>query len=359
MKPKTKGFIGKKEVLDRLPLVSRPPPSLSPSHVIYGSLRFFLQNPSSSVLSLFLPSNHSATAAILPKLRNLSPPLISRQNKLAVTAIQVSDLSENYDDSVLEDVPHLTDFLPNLPVPLRFLSFSICFHDCDFVDKHVIDKSFGFNTAVEEAHIAINAAHGEVENVENGVGIVELMLMGRYNAKQYFLLFLDILYKLAYAGFIAMYATLASRDVNLSYLSSYRRQFQIKLDTILVLLMLKMKSRAVLMPNPSDPTYMIRAIASNASDNIYCTLLAHGAVHGAMAGYTGFTVGPVNSKQAYIPIACVMEKQNKVKLTDRMWARLLASTNQPSFVAYDQERVEKDINNMNITSQTRFNRYFD
>ncbi|KAG4395300.1 hypothetical protein GLYMA_20G195733v4 [Glycine max] len=137
------------------------------------------------------------------------------------------------------------------------------------------------------------------------------MLMGRYNAKQYFLLFL----------------------------------FHCNVCNI-------GKSRC-------DPTYMIRAIASNASDNIYCTLLAHGAVHGAMAGYTGFTVGPVNSKQAYIPIACVMEKQNKVKLTDRMWARLLASTNQPSFVAYDQERVEKDINNMNITSQTRFNRYFD
>lgn len=51
-----------------------------------------------------------------------------------------------------------------------------------------------------------------------------------------------------------------------------------------------------------DPTYMIRAIPSNASDNIYCTLLAHSAVHGAMAGYTGFTVGPVNSRHAYIPI---------------------------------------------------------
>lgn len=48
---------------------------------------------------------------------------------------------------------------------------------------------------------------------------------------------------------------------------------------------------------------MIRAIPSNASDNIYCTLLAHSAVHGAMAGYTGFTVGPVNSRHAYIPIA--------------------------------------------------------
>lgn len=52
-----------------------------------------------------------------------------------------------------------------------------------------------------------------------------------------------------------------------------------------------------------DPTYMIRAIPSNASDNIYCTLLAHGAVHGAMAGFTGFTVGPVNGRHAYIPIA--------------------------------------------------------
>lgn len=50
-----------------------------------------------------------------------------------------------------------------------------------------------------------------------------------------------------------------------------------------------------------DPTYMIRAVPSNASDNVYSTLLAHSAVHGAMAGYTGFTVGPVNGRHAYIP----------------------------------------------------------
>lgn len=48
---------------------------------------------------------------------------------------------------------------------------------------------------------------------------------------------------------------------------------------------------------------MIRAIPSNASDNIYCTLLAQSAVHGAMAGFSGFTVGPVNSRHAYIPIS--------------------------------------------------------
>jgi 6-phosphofructokinase len=59
----------------------------------------------------------------------------------------------------------------------------------------------------------------------------------------------------------------------------------------------------------ADPTYMIRAIPSNASDNVYCTLLAHSAVHGLMAGYTGFTVGPVNGRHAYIPIEVSMDRR--------------------------------------------------
>ncbi|KAF6173743.1 hypothetical protein GIB67_042911 [Kingdonia uniflora] len=46
-------------------------------------------------------------------------------------------------------------------------------------DIAVIDKSFGFDTAVEEAKRAINAAHVEVESFKNGVVIVKLM--GRYN----------------------------------------------------------------------------------------------------------------------------------------------------------------------------------
>ncbi|KAF6144883.1 hypothetical protein GIB67_001894 [Kingdonia uniflora] len=61
-------------------------------------------------------------------------------------------------------------------------------------DIAVIDKFFGFDTAVEEAQRAINAAHVEVESFENGAGIVKLM--GRYS------------------GFIAMCATLANRDVD-------------------------------------------------------------------------------------------------------------------------------------------------
>ena len=36
----------------------------------------------------------------------------------------------------------------------------------------------------------------------------------------------------------------------------------------------------------------------------------------------------------------VTETQNTVKVTDRMWARLLASTNQPSFVGLDEMSKE-------------------
>lgn len=92
-----------------------------------------------------------------------------------------------------------------------------------------------------------------------------------------------------------------------------------------------------------DPTYMIRAVPGNASDNVYSTLLAHSAIHGAMAGFTGFTVGPVNARHAYIPFYRIIERQNKVVITDRMWARLLSSTNQPSFLdAKDVAEAKKE-----------------
>ena len=35
-----------------------------------------------------------------------------------------------------------------------------------------------------------------------------------------------------------------------------------------------------------DPTYAIRAVPANAQDQVYCSSLAHAAVHGAMAGRT-------------------------------------------------------------------------
>ncbi|KAJ4708131.1 ATP-dependent 6-phosphofructokinase [Melia azedarach] len=236
-------------------------------------------------------------------------------------------------------------------------------------DIPVIDKSFGFDTAVEEAQRAINAAHVEAESIENGIGVVKLM--GRHS------------------GFIAMYATLASRDVDCClipespfYLEGEGGLYQfiekrLKENGHMVIVIAEgagqdFLSKSLQSMNQQDasgnkllqdvglwisqkikdhfarlhkiainlkyidPTYMIRAIPSNASDNVYCTLLAQSAVHGAMAGYSGFTVGPVNSRHAYIPFYRITEKQNKVVITDRMWARLLSSTNQPSFISPKQ-----------------------
>ncbi|KAL8498192.1 hypothetical protein ACS0TY_021503 [Phlomoides rotata] len=233
-------------------------------------------------------------------------------------------------------------------------------------DIPVIDKSFGFDSAVEEAERAINAAHVEATSHENGIGLVKLM--GRYS------------------GFIAMYATLASRDVDCClipespfYLEGPGGLFEyiekrLKENGHMVIVIAEgagqdMLSESLRSSNQQDasgnklledvglwisqrikdhfskqrkmminlkyidPTYMIRAIPSNASDNVYCTLLAQSAVHGAMAGYTGFTVGLVNGRQTYIPFHKINERQNKVVITDRMWARLLSSTNQPSFLS--------------------------
>ena len=42
----------------------------------------------------------------------------------------------------------------------------------------------------------------------------------------------------------------------------------------------------------------------------------------------------------------ITEKQNKVGIADRMWARLLSSTNQPSFL------TAKDVNEEEMTNHT-------
>ncbi|KAG1335334.1 ATP-dependent 6-phosphofructokinase 3 [Cocos nucifera] len=234
-------------------------------------------------------------------------------------------------------------------------------------DIAVIDKSFGFDTAVEEAERAINAAHVEAESVENGI------------------------------GFIAMYATLASRDVDCClipespfYLEGKGGLFEfiekrLKEHGHMVLVVAEGAGQELIAESMRsmdhedasgnkllldvglwmsqkikehfarskkvainlkyiDPTYMIRAIPGNASDNVFCTLLAHSAIHGAMAGYTGFTVGPVNGRHAYIPFHRITKTRNKVVITDRMWARLLSSTNQPSFFSHkDVEDAKKEV----------------
>ncbi|XP_068329109.1 ATP-dependent 6-phosphofructokinase 4, chloroplastic-like isoform X1 [Pyrus communis] len=251
------------------------------------------------------------------------------------------------------------------------------------VDKDiaVIDKSFGFNAAVEEILRAINAAHVEVESVENGVGILKLMgkqsgmclLMdcclipeSPFYLEGHGALFEFVEEQLKKNGHVVIVLAGAgqeyvAREINVvdgKDASGNKLLLDVGLwltqkikDHFTKILKMAINMKYI------DPTYMIRAIPSNASDNIYCTLLAHSAVHGAMAGFSGFRVTPVSSKHAYIPIARATEKQNTVILTDRMWARLLASTNQPSFLddgevqdKVDEEDVDLIKNKMIATS---------
>lgn len=233
-------------------------------------------------------------------------------------------------------------------------------------DVGIIDRSFGFQTAVEMAQEAVHAAHVEAESAVNGIGLVKLM--GRST------------------GHIAVHSTLSSRDVdcclipeNNFYLEGKGGLFEFLEDK------LKQNGHAVVVVaegagqdiipitdaqkeerdesgNPVfldvgvwlkselkkwwerdhpgelftvkyvDPTYMIRAVPANATDNLYCTLLAHSAIHGVMAGYTGFVAGPINGIYAYIPLKEVAEAKNPVNIKDHKWAWVRSVNNQPDFM---------------------------
>lgn len=233
-------------------------------------------------------------------------------------------------------------------------------------DVGIIDRSFGFQTAVERAQEAINAAHVEAESAVNGIGLVKLM--GRST------------------GHIALHATLSSREVDCCLIPEIDFYLEGKGGLFEFLEQrLKENGHAVLVVaegagqdpiqrkdaqttekdesgNPVlldvgswlmselkewwardhpdelftvkyiDPTYMIRAVPANATDNLYCTLLAHSAIHGVMAGYTGFVSGPVNGTYSYIPLEEVAQAKNEVNIKDHKWAWVRSVTSQPDFV---------------------------
>lgn len=83
-----------------------------------------------------------------------------------------------------------------------------------------------------------------------------------------------------------------------------------------------------------DPTYMVRGITANAHDSIYCTILGQNAVHGAFAGYTGISIGMVNTHAVFLPIPRLIERERLVDPDGRMWHRLLTSTGQPDFQSW-------------------------
>jgi len=229
-------------------------------------------------------------------------------------------------------------------------------------DIGIIDRSFGFNTAIAEAQHAIISARVEACCTLNGIGIVKLM--GRES------------------GMIAAHATIASREVDLclipevpfsmeganGILAYIDKILDVKGHALVVVsegagedlcgasagtdpsgnkilpeigpflkncLQKHCKARGITFSiKYHDPSYTIRSVPSTASDSIYCMTLSQNAVHGAMAGFTGFTSALVNNRTVYVPITLITDT-SPVYLNPhgRTWERVISSTHQPEFAS--------------------------
>ncbi len=231
------------------------------------------------------------------------------------------------------------------------------------VDNDVawVDKTFGFDTAVEIARQAIDGAHSEARGARNGVGIVKLM--GRD------------------AGFITASATLASEDVNFclvpevpfeldgarGLLAALERRLASRGHAVIAVAegcAARFNSDDVVRDASGnaryasggsdvgpllrdaiaghfkqrgfpatvkyiDPSYMIRSGPANASDAIFCNELARNAVHAGMAGRTDTLVGRWHRHFTHVPLSVVTGQQKRINPDGALWLSVLESTGQP------------------------------
>jgi 6-phosphofructokinase 1 len=224
-------------------------------------------------------------------------------------------------------------------------------------DVKFVTRTFGFETAVDEAVHVINSAHTEARSVDNGVALVKLM--GRH------------------AGFIAAAATVASQDVNIclvpelpfalegpgGLLAKLERRLQKKDHAVVVVaegagqdllgasdekdasgnvklrdigIFLRdafnahFKQRGIEMTlRYFDPSYQIRGRAANTEDALLCDRMGRHAVHAAMAGKTGLVVSYLHGHFVHVPIAAIANGTKRLDLDGELWRSVLSSTDQP------------------------------
>jgi len=226
-------------------------------------------------------------------------------------------------------------------------------------DLVLIQKSFGFDTAISEAVRTIQCAHVEAKGAPMGIGLVKLM--GRQS------------------GHIAASAALASGDANFVLIPEvpfdldgergFLRQLEkrmlarhhaviivaegagqdlfarkgpvrrdasgnIRLNDIGVLLKDRIEEhfrrrRIEINLKYIDPSYIIRSVPANASDSIMCGVLAQYAVHAGMAGKTGMLVGLVNDAYVHLPLRAVAARRKMIDPRGNIWMLVLESTGQP------------------------------
>ena len=223
-------------------------------------------------------------------------------------------------------------------------------------DINFIPQSFGFETAVFKATEAIECAHTEACGTPNGIGLVKLM--GRES------------------GFIAAHATLALKEVNFvlipeapftlegegGLLPALENRLKSRGHAVIVTAegagqhLLKTISGTDASGNPVlgdvadllrseigrylnarevphsikyiDPSYIIRSVAANASDKVYCGFLGQYAVHAAMAGRTGMVVAKLQDRYVHLPLQLVTRTRRKLNIYSDLWRAVLESTGQ-------------------------------
>ena len=226
-------------------------------------------------------------------------------------------------------------------------------------DINHIEKSFGFETSVTISSPIIRDAHNEAKGAYNGLAIIKLM--GRDS------------------GFIAASAVMAMPEVNVvlvpevefdlegdkGLLKFIKDRLDAKHHCVIVVaegagqnlfdkerdiltdasgnvlhedigVYLKIKIKQFLSENGInasikyiDPSYIIRSAPANPVDSIFCNQLALAAVHGAMAGKTGFVVGQRSDTIVNLPIPLVTAQRKKIDVEGDLWLNVLESTGQP------------------------------
>ena len=224
-------------------------------------------------------------------------------------------------------------------------------------DLGFVEKTFGFETSVQVAAEIITSAHHEAEGAENGIGIVKLM--GRDS------------------GFITATASLANSVVDVCLIpetpfeisgpegicndleqklernhhavivvaegagqelfqNSEKRQDasgNILKDDIGELLRQEITSHFKGKGIPIsikylDPSYHIRSVAANASDAVFCHLLAEYAVHAGMSGKTNVVIGYWNNFFTHVPIKLATKERRMVELDSALWRGVVSATRQ-------------------------------
>ena len=224
-------------------------------------------------------------------------------------------------------------------------------------DFAIIDRSFGFDTAVEKAVETVAAAHMEASSAINGIGLVKLM--GRES------------------GYIAAHTALASHEVNfvlipevpfnLEGYNGFMRHLEERLKNrrhaVIIVAEGAMQDQLLTEKKQDaggnlkladvgvylrdritkyfderkidinlkyiDPSYIIRSAPANPGDSIYCERLGNAAVHAAMAGKTKLIIGLVNNEFVHLPIKEVISQRSHVDPEGNLWRDTLDATHQP------------------------------